>query len=148
MAGLRCPRCHATLGTHTRTGTPFDRCTTCRGVAVHLSTLRKFGPPGHVRSLWNGVAEGLPGATCPSCDKAMVAASVSGGPCPLAVETCRACKVLWFSGDDLAAFAAQRNSLWHRVPGLAPAGAKAAADQMPDDTRVVTELFDVIALAP
>jgi Zn-finger nucleic acid-binding protein len=148
MPGLRCPRCHATLGTHTRTGTPFERCATCRGVAVHLSTLRKFGPGGRVRSLWKQLEEGLPGGTCPSCDKPMVAASVRGGPCPLAVETCRACRVVWFNGDDLAAFAAQRNSLWHRVPGLAPPDASAGAGQPSDETQVVIGLLDVVALAP
>lgn len=148
MPGLHCPRCHATLGTHTRTGTPFERCTTCRGIAFDLAGLRKFGPPGHVRSLWEGLAKGLPGGTCPSCDKPMVSASVSGAPSPIAVETCRACEVLWFNGDDVAAFVDQRNSLWHRVPTTAPPAAQAAEARMPDETRVIVDLLDVVALAP
>jgi hypothetical protein len=84
---------------------------------------------------------------CPSCDKPMVAAPVHGGPCPLAVETCRACRLVWFNSDDLAAFVSQRNSLWHKVPALAPPGAAAAA-QPSDEVRIVVELLDVIALAP
>jgi len=146
MAGLRCPRCRATLGAHTRTGTRFDRCSTCRGIAVHLSILRKFGPPGRARSLWKELGDGSPGGMCPSCDKAMVASPVRGGPCPLLLETCRACRLVWFNADDLAAFASQRNSLWHKVPSIAPKGA-AAADPS-DEARIVVELLDVIALAP
>jgi hypothetical protein len=33
------------------------------------------------------------------------------------------------------------------VPGLAPKGAP-AADQMPEETRVVVELLDAVALVP
>lgn len=146
MPGLRCPRCHATLGVHTRTSTPFDRCSTCRGIAVHLSNVRKFGPPARLRALWKELEEGLAGGTCPSCDKPMVASPLRGSPCPLTVETCHECRIFWFNADDLAAFSAQRNSLWHKVPGLAPPGA--APKEPPDETKVVLDLLDVVALAP
>ncbi len=122
---LRCPRCRVDLAPEAHGGARFDRCPRCGGVAVNMAVLRQFAPGKRVRDLWLNLPAGRADAPCPSCARPASATPVACGARKVEIDVCKACQVIWFDKDDLAAFSPTRQAPEKKADDLSPAAAEA-----------------------
>jgi Zn-finger nucleic acid-binding protein len=151
MAALRCPVCRVDLAPEPHGGVRFDRCPRCRGVAVNLAVVRQFAPANRVRELWINIPVGRAGAPCPSCRRPLLATPVACGERTIDVDVCRACQVLWFDADELAAFSPKRQAPRKSTEPLSPAATEAVVrakmyaeslgEQAEEEARIVSAVL-------
>ena len=105
---MNCPACGKLLAEAAYEGLPVWHCEACRGRLVERSRVEaikeKYGASTDdlVEEVESERRSDTPGpVNCPRCGKPM-AKSAGPGPVPFDMDSCEACKLVWFDGGELA----------------------------------------------
>jgi len=98
MNGINaCPRCQAPLGDDRLGSVRVYPCAACGGLALTVSQLRRLADKETFYPFWAAIRSAPPALlACPSCDRPMSAADVSG----VEVDGCVRCTVIWLDAGE------------------------------------------------
>jgi membrane associated rhomboid family serine protease/Zn-finger nucleic acid-binding protein len=97
---LSCPTCRKHLVRSKAERDVVWSCVVCNGRAISTSVLRKHVIRELVEDLlWSAPSDEL-GHSCPSCAQPMAIVSVPLAEKTLALDVCRACKLVWFDPEE------------------------------------------------